>query len=40
MILTLMMRNFWSVSDPMTLQIEKAMFPKNIAMLAVSAVRR
>ena len=30
---TLMMHNFWSVSDPMTLQIEKAMFLKNVAML-------
>jgi putative oxidoreductase len=30
---TLVMHNFWSVSDPMALQIEKAMFMKNITML-------
>jgi putative oxidoreductase len=35
---TLMMHNFWSVSDPMTLQIEKAMFLKNIAMLGGALV--
>ena len=29
---TLVMHNFWSVSDPMTLQIQKAMFMKNLAM--------
>ena len=28
---TVMMHNFWSVSDPMAHQIEKAMFLKNIA---------
>jgi putative oxidoreductase len=35
---TLMMHNFWSVSDPMTLQIERAMFLKNVAMLGVALV--
>jgi putative oxidoreductase len=35
---TLMMHNFWSASDPMTLQIEKAMFLKNIAMLGGALV--
>jgi len=30
---TVMMHNFWSVSDPMALQIEKAMFLKNVTML-------
>jgi len=30
---TVMMHNFWSLSDPMTLQIEKAMFLKNVTML-------
>ena len=35
---TLMMHNFWSVSDPMTLQIEKAMFLKNVAMLGGALV--
>ena len=35
---TLMMHNFWSVSDPMALQIEKAMFLKNVAMLGGALV--
>jgi putative oxidoreductase len=35
---TLMMHNFWSAADPMTLQIEKAMFLKNIAMLGGALV--
>ena len=35
---TLMMHNFWSVSDPMTLQIEKAMFLKNVAMMGGALV--
>ena len=30
---TVVMHNFWSVSDPMALQVEKAMFMKNITML-------
>jgi len=30
---TVMMHNFWSVSDPVALQIEKAMFLKNVTML-------
>jgi len=30
---TLMMHNFWAVSDPATAQIEKAMFLKNVTML-------
>jgi len=30
---TLAMHDFWSAADPMTLQIEKAMFMKNITML-------
>jgi putative oxidoreductase len=35
---TLVMHNFWSVSDPMTLQIEKAMFMKNVTMLGGALV--
>jgi putative oxidoreductase len=35
---TVMMHNFWSVSDPMTLQIQKAMFLKNLAMLGGALV--
>jgi putative oxidoreductase len=35
---TLMMHNFWSISDPTMLQIEKAMFLKNIAMLGGALV--
>ena len=35
---TLMMHNFWSVSDPMMQQIEKAMFLKNVAMLGGALV--
>jgi len=35
---TLMMHNFWSVSDPTTLQIEKAMFLKNVTMLGGALV--
>ena len=35
---TLMMHNFWSVSDPMALQIEKAMFLKNLTMLGGALV--
>ena len=35
---TLMMHNFWSASDLMTLQIEKAMFLKNVAMLGAALV--
>jgi putative oxidoreductase len=30
---TVMMHNFWAVSDPATSQIEKAMFMKNVTML-------
>ena len=30
---TLMMHNFWAVSDPATWQIEKMMFMKNVTML-------
>jgi putative oxidoreductase len=30
---TLMMHNFWAVKDPMTAQIQMAMFMKNISML-------
>ncbi len=30
---TLMMHNFWAVSDPGASQIEKAMFLKNVTML-------
>jgi putative oxidoreductase len=30
---TLMMHNFWALSDPATSQIEKAMFMKNVTML-------
>jgi len=36
--ITVMMHNFWSVSDPMTLQIERAMFMKNITMLGGALV--
>ena len=35
---TLMMHNFWSVSDPMMQQIEKAMFLKNVTMLGGALV--
>jgi len=35
---TVMMHNFWSVSDPMRLQIEKAMFLKNVTMLGGALV--
>jgi len=35
---TLVMHNFWSVSDPVTLQIQKAMFMKNLAMLGGALV--
>ena len=35
---TLMMHNFWSVSDPMTFQVEKAMFMKNVTMLGGALV--
>jgi putative oxidoreductase len=35
---TVVMHNFWSVSDPMALQIEKAMFMKNITMLGGALV--
>jgi putative oxidoreductase len=30
---TLLMHNFWSAADPVTFQLEKAMFMKNITML-------
>jgi putative oxidoreductase len=30
---TVMLHNFWSVSDPIALQVEKAMFLKNVTML-------
>jgi putative oxidoreductase len=35
---TLAMHNFWSVSDPMTHQIEIAMFMKNVTMLGGALV--
>jgi len=35
---TVMMHNFWSASDPMTFQIEKAMFLKNVTMLGGALV--
>jgi len=35
---TVMMHNFWSLSDPMTLQIEKAMFLRNVTMLGGALV--
>ena len=35
---TLMMHNFWAVSDPVTAQIEKAMFLKNVTMLGGALV--
>jgi putative oxidoreductase len=35
---TMMMHNFWSASDPTTLQIEKAMFLKNVTMLGGALV--
>jgi putative oxidoreductase len=35
---TLAMHNFWSVSDPMTHQIETAMFMKNVTMLGGALV--
>ncbi len=30
---TLMMHNFWSISDPMMIQMQQAMFFKNLAMV-------
>lgn len=30
---TLMMHNFWSITDPMTQMIQKIMFMKNLSML-------
>jgi putative oxidoreductase len=30
---TLMMHNFWAAPDPMTFQLERAMFLKNVALL-------
>ena len=35
---TAMMHNFWSASDPMTVQIERAMFMKNVTMLGGALV--
>jgi putative oxidoreductase len=35
---TVMMHNFWSASDLMTFQIEKAMFLKNVTMLGGALV--
>jgi putative oxidoreductase len=35
---TMMLHNFWAVSDPMTLQVEKAMFLKNVTMLGAALV--
>jgi putative oxidoreductase len=35
---TLVMHNFWSVSDPMTYQVETAMFMKNVTMLGGALV--
>ena len=35
---TLVMHNFWSVSDPMTHQLETAMFMKNVTMLGGALV--
>ena len=35
---TLVMHNFWSVSDPMAVQVEKAMFMKNITLLGGALV--
>jgi putative oxidoreductase len=35
---TLVMHNFWSVSDPTAFQIQKAMFMKNLAMLGGALV--
>ena len=35
---TVMMHNFWSAPDSMTLQIEKAMFLKNVTMLGGALV--
>jgi len=35
---TVVMHDFWSVSDPMALQIEKAMFMKNVTMLGGALV--
>jgi putative oxidoreductase len=32
------MHNFWSASDPMTHQIETAMFMKNVTMLGGALV--
>lgn len=35
---TVVMHNFWSASDPTALQIEKAMFMKNVTMLGGALV--
>ena len=32
---TVVMLNFWSVPDPVTFQLEKAMFMKDVTCLAV-----
>jgi putative oxidoreductase len=35
---TLVMHNFWSLSDPVALQVQKAMFMKNVTMLGGALV--
>lgn len=35
---TVLMHNFWSASDPIALQVEKAMFMKNVTMLGGALV--
>jgi len=33
---TLMMHNFWAITDPMTRQMQMAMFMKNVSMLGAA----
>ena len=33
---TIMMHNFWAISDPMMAQIQQAMFMKNLALLGAA----
>jgi|SRR5579862_396147 len=35
---TIVMHNFWSLSDPIAMQVEKAMFMKNVTMLGGALV--
>ena len=35
---TLMMHNFWAISDPMMAQMQMAMFMKNVSMLGCAMI--